>query len=105
MRSQLSCAALAVCIFSADPALAQNDSPPKSNQEPQTVTEKLKGVANSVLHDVRDEAQGSWRRRRARNYGVTHEFFGMDAVVNDAGEAQAFLAQRLRASFESGASN
>lgn len=35
-----------------------------------------------------------------KNYeGVTHEFFGMDAVVKDAGEAQAFVAQRLKASF------
>jgi acetyl esterase len=37
-----------------------------------------------------------------RNFeGATHEFFGMDAVVKDAGEAQAFAAQRLKAGFGS----
>lgn len=42
----------------------------------------------------------------AKNYdGATHEFFGMDAVVKDAGEAQAFVAQRLKAAFGNGASN
>lgn len=42
----------------------------------------------------------------AKNYdGAAHEFFGMDAVVKDAGEAQAFVAQRLKASFEGGALN
>lgn len=41
----------------------------------------------------------------AKNFeGATHEFFGMDAVVKDAGEAQAFVAQQLKASF-GGASN
>lgn len=36
--------------------------------------------------------------------GATHEFFGMDAVVKDAGEAQAFVAGRLKASFSKSAS-
>lgn len=34
--------------------------------------------------------------------GVTHEFFGMAAVVGDAKEAQAWAGQRLRAAFEAG---
>ena len=37
--------------------------------------------------------------------GSTHEFFGMDVVVKDAGEAQAFVAERLKASFAGTASN
>ena len=35
--------------------------------------------------------------------GVTHEFFGMAAVVKDAKEAQQFAGQRLRESFEASA--
>ena len=31
--------------------------------------------------------------------GVTHEFFGMAAVLEQAVEAQAFAAGRLRAAF------
>ena len=31
--------------------------------------------------------------------GATHEFFGADAVIGDAREAQAFAGQRLRAAF------
>jgi acetyl esterase len=39
----------------------------------------------------------------AKNYeGVTHEFFGMGAVVADAKQAQAFVAQRLTQAFEAG---
>ncbi|MEJ5990339.1 alpha/beta hydrolase [Ramlibacter sp. PS3R-8] len=34
--------------------------------------------------------------------GVTHEFFGMAAVVQDAKAAQAFAGQRLREAFEAG---
>jgi acetyl esterase len=42
----------------------------------------------------------------SKNYeGSTHEFFGMDAVVKDAGEAQLFVAQRLKASFAGGTLN
>lgn len=37
--------------------------------------------------------------------GSTHEFFGMDAVVQDAGEAQVFVAERLKASFAGSSSN
>jgi acetyl esterase/lipase len=33
--------------------------------------------------------------------GVTHEFFGMSAVVNKAREAQEFSVKRLNASFSS----
>jgi hypothetical protein len=31
--------------------------------------------------------------------GVTHEFFGADAVIRKAGEAQRFAGQKLKASF------
>jgi acetyl esterase/lipase len=31
--------------------------------------------------------------------GATHEFFGADAVIRDAGEAQRFAGERLRAAF------
>ena len=36
-----------------------------------------------------------------RNFeGVTHEFFGADAVVTEAGQAQRYAGQRLRAALE-----
>lgn len=34
--------------------------------------------------------------------GVTHEFFGADAVIGDAREAQAYASERLRAAFGAG---
>ena len=49
------------------------------------LTDKLKAAGVNVEH---------------RLYGgVTHEFFGMDAVVAKAGEAQTYAADRLRAAF------
>ena len=37
---------------------------------------------------------GQVERREFR--GVTHEFFGADAVIREAGQAQAYVGQRLR---------
>jgi acetyl esterase/lipase len=37
--------------------------------------------------------------------GVTHEFFGMDAVVKDAAAAQDFAAQELKQAFGKAVSN
>ena len=45
------------------------------------LTDKLKAGGNNVIHKVYS--------------GVTHEFFGMDAVVAKAGEAQDFAVAQL----------
>jgi len=47
------------------------------------LTEKLKAAGNKVTHHLYE--------------GVTHEFFGMDAVVSDAAKAQDVAAADLRA--------
>jgi hypothetical protein len=44
------------------------------------IGDKLKAVGNNVTHQVYP--------------GVTYEFFGMDAVVAKAGQAQDFAAHR-----------
>jgi acetyl esterase/lipase len=49
------------------------------------LADKLKAAGNSVTHKVYN--------------GVTHEFFGMDAVVAKAAEAQVLAAQQLQQAF------
>jgi acetyl esterase/lipase len=49
------------------------------------LTEKLKAAGVQVTHKVYE--------------GVTHEFFGMDAVVQKAGEAQDFAVAQLKAAW------
>lgn len=59
--------------------------------EGQALAEKLKRAGVSV---------------EARDYqGATHEFFGMAAVVNDAEDAQAYVARRLAEGSLKGAAN
>lgn len=55
--------------------------------EGQMLAEKLKAAGNSVTHKVYT--------------GVTHEFFGMDAVVAKAKEAQDFAVQQIKSSLTS----
>jgi acetyl esterase len=49
------------------------------------LNEKLKAAGNEVTHKTYD--------------GVTHEFFGMDAVVAKAKEAQDFAVSQLQKGF------
>jgi acetyl esterase len=64
-------------------------------------------VITAEIDPLRDDGKGYAQKLRDanvevayRNYpGVPHEFFGMGAVVDDAGEAAEFAAQRLRGAF------
>jgi acetyl esterase/lipase len=72
-------------------------------------------VITAEIDPLRSEGQLLAERLKAagvettyQNFpGVTHEFFGMDAVVSAAANAQDFAAKDLRAAFssESTASN
>ena len=50
------------------------------------------------------EKAGGQVERKVYN-GVTHEFFGMDAVLEQAGEAQDYAASRLKSAFGSASAN
>ena len=49
---------------------------------------------------LRDRLEAAGVKTSFKNYdGVTHEFFGMDAVVKDAADAQDFVVSELKKSF------
>jgi acetyl esterase len=52
------------------------------------LTDKMKAAGDDVTHKIYS--------------GVTHEFFGMDAVVAKAKEAQDFAVQQLEKGFNNG---
>jgi acetyl esterase len=65
-------------------------------------------VITAEIDPLRDDGLAYARRLESagievttRNYpGVTHEFFGMSAVLDEAEDAQELVAERLRAAFE-----
>ena len=77
------------------------------------VNAKLKGLPSTTiitaeidpLHDdgtmLANKLAEAGVKVNSRNYeGVTHEFFGMAAIVPEAKEAQAYAAQQLKAAFK-----
>ncbi len=86
-----------------DPRLDLVDMENFANLPPATIVTAEIDPLRSEGQTYADKLQAAGVDAAARNFeGVTHEFFGMAPLVDKAKNAQAFVAERLRAAFDKG---
>ena len=85
---------------SADPRIALVKQPSLKNLPPTTIINAQVDPLRSDGEKLVEALRQAGNHVEHRNYeGVTHEFFGMAAVLDEAKAAQKFAANRLRAAF------
>ena len=85
---------------SADPRIALVKQPSLKNLPPTTIINAQVDPLRSDGEKLVQALRQAGNHVEQRNYeGVTHEFFGMAAVLDEAKAAQKFAADRLRAAF------